>query len=104
MVAGPFQRRGLGTRSRAAVLELAFAHLHADSARSWVLEDNRASVAVSTKLGYRLIHRHDITEHGRRYVEHVYQLDRGTWLESQVRRQYLPAITGAQSLIELLNR
>jgi RimJ/RimL family protein N-acetyltransferase len=99
-----FQGQGLGTRSRAAVLELAFTHLGAESAKSWALEDNRASVAVSTKLGYRPIDRHEITEHGCRYVEGAYQLDRGVWLESPVRRQHLPAITGVGSLTELLGR
>lgn len=100
----PFQGHGIGTGARAAVLELAFTHLHAASAKSWVLEDNRASVAVSTKLGYRLIDRHDVTEHGCTYTEGVYQLDRDVWLESPVRRQYLPAITGVERLVELLNR
>jgi RimJ/RimL family protein N-acetyltransferase len=99
----PFQCHGIGTHARAAVLELAFTHLHAESAKSWVLDDNRASVAVSTKLSYRLIDRHDITEHGSRYTEGVYQLDRDVWLESPVRLQYLPAITGVERLVELLN-
>ena len=98
----PFQRSGLGTRSRAAVLELAFAHLGAESAKSWVLEDNHASVSVSTKLGYHLIDRHAITEHGRHYTEHVYQLDRDTWLRSPIRRQCLPVITGARPFVELV--
>lgn len=99
-----FQHRGIGTRSRAAVLELAFVHLNAESARSWVLDDNHASIGVSTKLGYRLIDRHHITEHGRRYAEGVYQLDRGPWLESAVRRRYRPTIIGAERLIHLLDR
>lgn len=100
----PFQRRGLGTRSRAAVLELAFAHLSAELAKSWVLEDNRASVTVSTKLGYHLIDRHDITEDRRRHTEHVYQLDCATWLEPPARRPHAPSISGAEPLVELLTR
>ena len=99
-----FQGRGIGTCSRAAVLELAFTHLRAESAKSWVLDANRASVAVSIKLGYHLIDRHDITEHGCRYTEGVYQLERDVWLKSPVRRQYFPAITGVEPLIELLDR
>jgi len=98
----PFQRRGLGTRSRAAILELAFSHLHVESAKSWVLEDNHASCLVSTTLGYVLVDRHDITDHGRHYTEHVYQIDRDKWLHSRVRRQYAPVITHAHSLTELL--
>jgi len=97
----PFQGRGLGTRSRAAVLELAFSHLRADSAKSWVLDDNHASCSVSITLGYGLIDCHDITERGRHYTEHVYQIDRDEWLHSPVRRQYSPVITNAQPLVEL---
>ncbi|MET0705194.1 MAG: GNAT family protein [Mycobacterium sp.] len=99
-----YQGNGLGTRSRAAVLELAFGYLHAESARSWVLADNHASISVSNKLGYTLVHRHDITDHGHHYNEHVYQLDRDTWLQSPIRRQHQPVITGAQPLIDLLTR
>jgi RimJ/RimL family protein N-acetyltransferase len=99
-----FQGRGTGTCARAAVLELAFTYLGADAAKSWALEDNRASVAVSTKLGYHLIDRHEITEHGRRYTEAVYHLNRDDWLASPPRRQHRPVITGAESLIELLDR
>lgn len=100
----PFQGRGIGTRTRAAVLELAFTHLHAESAKSWALVDNEASVGVSTKLGYRLVDRHQITEHGRTYTEEVHQLDRDVWLASPVRQQYLPVITGAEQLVQLLDR
>lgn len=98
----PFQRRGLGTRSRAAVLELAFSHLRVESAKSWVLEANHASCSVSTTLGYGLIDRHDIIEHGRHYTELVYKIDRDNWLHSPVRRQYAPVITHADALTELL--
>ena len=99
-----FQRRGLGTQSRAAVLELAFVQLGAEAAKSWVLADNHASASVSAKLGYELLDGHRITEHGRQYVEHVYRLDRDTWLSSSVRRQHAPVITGAAPLVALLDR
>lgn len=98
-----FQGGGIGTRARAAVLELAFAHLHAESAKSWVLDENRASIGVTTKLGYRLIDRHHVTEHGSRYAEGVYQLNRDVWLKSPVRRRYLAAITGVERLVHLLD-
>jgi RimJ/RimL family protein N-acetyltransferase len=43
---------GFGTEMRAAVLELAFAGLDAQSATSEAFADNAASYAVSRKLGY----------------------------------------------------
>ncbi|WP_433252469.1 GNAT family N-acetyltransferase [Streptosporangium sp. CA-135522] len=48
-----FQGRGLGTEMRAAVLHLAFDGLGARHACSGAFFDNRASLAVSRKLGYR---------------------------------------------------
>jgi RimJ/RimL family protein N-acetyltransferase len=44
--------RGLGTQMRAAVLELAFAHLGARCAVSEAFTDNHASLGVSRALGY----------------------------------------------------
>ncbi|MEV5830362.1 GNAT family N-acetyltransferase [Spirillospora sp. NPDC052242] len=46
------QGRGIGTEMRAAVLELAFAGLGAETAASTAFVDNPASLAVSKKLGY----------------------------------------------------
>jgi RimJ/RimL family protein N-acetyltransferase len=48
----PFQRRGLGTEMRAAVLAFAFDHLGAVRARSAAFTDNPASLRVSERLGY----------------------------------------------------
>jgi RimJ/RimL family protein N-acetyltransferase len=45
--------RGLGKQMRAAVLELAFAHLGATHAVTEAWEDNVASLGVSRALGYR---------------------------------------------------
>jgi RimJ/RimL family protein N-acetyltransferase len=47
------QGRGIGTEMRAAVLHLAFAGLGAAEAVSGAFTTNPASLAVSTKLGYR---------------------------------------------------
>ena len=47
------QGQGLGTEMRAAVLQLAFDHLGARTARSGAFTDNAASLAVSRRLGYR---------------------------------------------------
>ncbi|MBW4719629.1 GNAT family N-acetyltransferase [Saccharothrix obliqua] len=48
-----YQRRGLGTEMRAAVLLFAFDHLDALTARSSAFTDNPASLGVSRRLGYR---------------------------------------------------
>jgi RimJ/RimL family protein N-acetyltransferase len=48
-----FQRRGIGTEMRSAVLQLAFGHLGALLARSAAFTDNAASHRVSQRLGYR---------------------------------------------------
>jgi RimJ/RimL family protein N-acetyltransferase len=93
-----FQRRGLGTRARAAVLELAFAHLDAEAAKSWALEENVASTSVSRNLGYRLIERHVLVEDGRELPEQVFELGRDDWLSSAVRSRYLPTFTGIDAL------
>jgi RimJ/RimL family protein N-acetyltransferase len=47
------QGRGIGKEMRGAVLELAFAGLGAEVARSGAFLDNPASLAVSRALGYR---------------------------------------------------
>ncbi len=48
-----YQRQGIGTQMRAAVLHLAFEGLGAKPAVSAAFEDNPASLGVSRKLGYR---------------------------------------------------
>ncbi|KRD07762.1 hypothetical protein ASE48_09990 [Mycobacterium sp. Root265] len=98
----PFQGRGLGTRARAAVLELAFAHLDAEAAKSWALEENTASTTVSTTLGYRFVDSHVLAEDGRELIEHVYELRREDWLGSAARRRIAPVITGADALVRQL--
>ena len=47
-----FQGKGIGTEMRAAVLQFAFDHLGALTARSDAWTDNGASLGVSRKLGY----------------------------------------------------
>jgi RimJ/RimL family protein N-acetyltransferase len=100
----PFQRQGLGTRCRAAVLELAFVHLGAEAAKSWALQDNHASIGVSTKLGYRLVSGGQIIENGRELTEVVYELGVNDWIDSPARRRYAPVIEGVDPLIGLLSR
>lgn len=98
------QGHGLGTRCRAAVLELAFQHLSAEAAKSWVLHDNYASIGVSTKLGYREIGEERIVENGRELIEVVYQLNATDWFDSPARQRYPSTIDGVDPLIELLSR
>jgi len=49
----PYQRRGIGTEMRAAILGLAFDGLGAEAAESTAFLDNLASSGVSRALGYR---------------------------------------------------
>lgn len=98
-----FQRRGIGTAARAAVLELAFAALGATAAKTWALLDNASSAAVSSKLGYRLVDSHVLQEDGREFVEQVYEIGAPDWLSSAARRRYAPAVTGADEVTALLD-
>ena len=59
-----FQRRGVGTEMRTAILELAFRGLGADVARSGAIDGNAASMRVSEKLGYRVIGRGTVEPRG----------------------------------------
>jgi RimJ/RimL family protein N-acetyltransferase len=59
-----FQRQGVGTEMRAAVLELAFRGLGAENARSGAIDGNAASLRVSEKLGYRVIGRGTVEPRG----------------------------------------
>ena len=47
-----FQGQGIGTHMRAAALHLAFAELGATSATTGAFDDNAASLAVTSRLGY----------------------------------------------------
>jgi RimJ/RimL family protein N-acetyltransferase len=64
-----WQGRGLGTEMRAAVLALAFDHLGAVEARSGAIRGSHASLAVSRKLGYRVVGSHTVAPRGEP-VEH----------------------------------
>ena len=73
------QRRGYGTEQRAAVLELAFTGLGAETAVSGALVHNVASQRISAKLGYSQTGSHEIAPRGEP-VEHLdYRLDRVSW-------------------------
>lgn len=74
-----FQRRGLGTEMRAAVLELAFRGLGAEVAESSWLEGNDASRRVSEKLGYRVTGTTTRSPRGEPVPTTVVELRRGEW-------------------------
>jgi RimJ/RimL family protein N-acetyltransferase len=74
-----YQGRGLGTEQRAAVLELAFAHLGAQVAVSGSIVHNRSSQRVSEKLGYRVTGTRTIAPRGDPVEHFDYRLERDEW-------------------------
>jgi RimJ/RimL family protein N-acetyltransferase len=69
-----WQGRGLGTEMRAAVLTLAFDRLGAVEARSGAIVGNDASLAVSRKLGYRIVGSHTVSPRGEPVEHHDLEL------------------------------
>jgi RimJ/RimL family protein N-acetyltransferase len=78
-----FQRRGYGTEMRSAVLELAFAGLGAERARSGAIEGNVASARVSEKLGYEQTGEHLVFPRGEALREFELELTRDRWLRTR---------------------
>ena len=74
-----WQGRGLGTEMRAAVLELAFEGLGAETARSGALAGNEASLAVSRKLGYVVEGTRTVAPRGEDVEETMLRRDRAGW-------------------------
>ena len=74
-----FQRRGIGTEMRTAVLELAFRGLGAEAARSGAIEGNVASLRVSEKLGYRVAGHGTVEPRGIPTVHTDLELRQGEW-------------------------
>lgn len=74
-----YQGQGIGTEMRAAVLELAFTGLNAESAVTAALTDNAASNAVSRKLGYQPNGRVRSLVRQTLGYEQRYALDRDNW-------------------------
>jgi RimJ/RimL family protein N-acetyltransferase len=73
------QGKGLGTEQRAAVLELAFAHLGARVAVSGSIVHNLSSQRVSEKLGYRVVGTRTIAPRGEPVEHFDYRLERDEW-------------------------
>jgi len=74
-----FQRRGVGTEMRTAVLELAFRGLGAEAARSGAIDGNAASLRVSEKLGYRQVGRSEVAPRGQVVGHADLELRRSHW-------------------------
>ncbi|GLP66362.1 putative succinyl-CoA transferase [Streptomyces sp. TUS-ST3] len=93
-----FQRQGVGTEMRAAVLHLAFAGLNALEATSGAFEDNASSFTVSMKHGYELdgVERHVVR--GRPAIMQRLRLTRARW----ERRRHIPvSIVGLSSCLPM---
>ncbi|WP_019631554.1 GNAT family N-acetyltransferase [Actinomadura atramentaria] len=73
------QGKGIGTEMRAAVLELAFTGLAAETAASTAFADNAASLAVSRRLGYRPNGTARVRSGDTARVEQRLVLDRAAW-------------------------
>lgn len=74
-----FQRCGIGTEMRTAVLELAFRGLGAQVARSGAIDGNAASLRVSEKLGYRVAGRGTVSPRGVEVGHTDVELRREDW-------------------------
>ena len=74
-----FQRRGIGTEMRTAVIELSFRGLDALVARSGAIDGNAASLRVSEKLGYRQVGRSTVAPRGEDVGHADLELRREDW-------------------------
>ena len=74
-----FQRGGVGTEMRTAVLELAFRELGSVAVTSSAFEFNAASRGVSEKLGYRIVGRDTLSPRGVPMPHLQLRLERDDW-------------------------
>jgi RimJ/RimL family protein N-acetyltransferase len=74
-----FQRQGLGTEMRAAVLELAFQALGAEAATSGAIVGNEASKRVSEKLGYTITGTSTVSPRGKPLAHYDLRIERDAW-------------------------
>jgi RimJ/RimL family protein N-acetyltransferase len=75
-----FQRRGLGTEMRAAVLELAFRELGAVRATSGAIVGNEASKRVSEKLGYTITGTSSVSPRGKPLAHYDLMIEKAAWI------------------------
>jgi RimJ/RimL family protein N-acetyltransferase len=74
-----FQRQGLGTEMRIAVLELAFRELGAVAATSGAIVGNQASKRVSDKLGYTIAGTSTVSPRGDPLLHYDLMIERDAW-------------------------
>ena len=74
-----FQRQGLGTEMRSAVLELAFRELGAEAAISASMFGNEASKRVSARLGYEVTGTSSSAPRGQPQEKYDLRLERTAW-------------------------
>jgi RimJ/RimL family protein N-acetyltransferase len=74
-----FQRQGLGTEMRSAVLELAFRDLGARAASSASMFGNEASKRVSEKLGYEVTGTSTSAPRGQPQEKYDLRIERSAW-------------------------
>lgn len=74
-----FQRQGLGTEMRAAMLELAFRELGAVAATSGSVFGNESSKRVSEKLGYTVVGTSTIAPRGEPMQKYDLRIRREDW-------------------------
>jgi RimJ/RimL family protein N-acetyltransferase len=74
-----YQRQGLGTEMRAAVLELAFRRLGARAATSGSVMGNESSKRVSEKLGYVVVGTSTIAPRGEPVTKCDLRIERDSW-------------------------
>jgi RimJ/RimL family protein N-acetyltransferase len=91
-----FQRRGLGTEMRTAVLELAFRELGARVALSASMFGNEASKRVSEKLGYEITGTSTSAPRGEPQERYDLRIGRETW-----QPRFLVEIEGADECLVL---
>jgi RimJ/RimL family protein N-acetyltransferase len=74
-----FQRQGLGTEMRAALLELAFRELGASAATSGSVFGNESSKRISEKLGYTIVGTSTIAPRGEPVPKYDLRIEREDW-------------------------
>lgn len=74
-----FQRQGLGTEMRSAVLELAFRELGAEAATSGAIAGNEASKRVSEKLGYTIEGMSTVSPRGEPLQHYDLRIEQDAW-------------------------